>query len=86
MRRAEARLRRYVAACRIQAAVRGWRVRRAMAIAKQARVPTPSHHFVTARARYVLSLSGPLSHREQHAHESICVCRLSYARDCLRIQ
>ena len=38
VRRAEARLRRHVAACRIQAAVRGWRVRRAWAAAKLARV------------------------------------------------
>ena len=37
VRRAEARLRRHVAASHIQAAVRGWRVRHAMAAAKQAR-------------------------------------------------
>ena len=41
MKRAEARLLRHVGACRIQAVARGWRVRRALVAAKQAR--TSSH-------------------------------------------
>ena len=68
MRRAEARLRRHVAACRIQAAARGWHVRHAMAIAKQARTtyaqPLLCLHEVIADE----SMLGSLSFEEQRIH------------------